>query len=147
MLALSLTRTPIRYMDFETFAPAVPRLQGMKPCEPIPIQWSVHRQNEWQGFLTHSEFLASEDTDPRSRFLESLYQTTSNARRVVVYGSYENTQLSNLSRWFPEHAPAISNIQQRLVDLLPIVRRNVYSRLFGGSYSIKNVLTTTIPLA
>ena len=64
---------------------------------------------------------------------------------IVVYGSYENTQLSNLCRWFPDHVAAIGNIQQRLVDLLPIVRRNVYSRLFCGSYSIKNVLPVLVP--
>jgi hypothetical protein len=141
---LSVLKFPICYMDFETIAPAVPRLRGMKPYEPIPIQWSVHRQDEWRR-LTHSEFLSPDEADPRTRFLESLYQATSDARSIVVYGSYENTQLSNLCRWLPEHAAAIGHIQQRLIDLLPIVRRNVYSRLFGGSYSIKNVLPVLVP--
>lgn len=141
---LSLLKSPICYMDFETIAPAVPRFQGMKPYEPIPIQWSVHREDEWQR-LTHSEFLAPDDTDPRTRFLESLYRATSDARNIVVYGSYENTQLSNLCRWFPEHGAAIKHVQQRLIDLLPIVRRNIYSPLFCGSYSIKNVLPVLLP--
>lgn len=141
---LSVLTLPICYVDFETIAPAVPRFQGMKPYEPIPIQWSVHRQDEWRR-LTHSEFLAPDEADPRIRFLESLYQATSNTRSIVVYGAYENTQLSNLCRWFPAHAAAIGGIQQRLIDLLPIVRRNVFSRLFGGSYSIKNVLPVLVP--
>lgn len=142
---LSVLKFPICYVDFETVSPAVPRLQAMKPYEPIPIQWSVHHQNQWRGFLTHSEFLAADSADPRTSFLESLYQATLAARSIVVYGSYENTQLSNLARWFPAHAAAIRDIQQRLVDLLPIVRRNTYSRLFGGSYSIKNVLPVLVP--
>ncbi len=141
---LSALKFPICYMDFETIAPAVPRFRGMKPYEPIPIQWSAHYQDELRR-LTHSEFLAPDASDPRIRFLESLYQATLDARSIVVYGSYENTQLSNLCRWFPEHASAIGSIQQRLVDLLPIVRRNVYSPLFGGSYSIKNVLPVLVP--
>jgi hypothetical protein len=142
---LAALKFPICYMDFETIAPAVPRFQGMKPYEPIPIQWSVHRQNEWRGLLQHSEFLAPDNADPRTRFWQSLHQATSDARTVVVYGSYENTQLSNLCRWFPEYASAVGNIQQRLVDLLPIVRRNIYSPLFCGSYSIKNVLLVLVP--
>jgi uncharacterized protein DUF2779 len=142
---LSVLKLPVSYMDFETIAPAVPRFRGMKPYEPIPMQWSVHRQNEWRGFLTHTEFLAADTADPRIRFLESLYQATLDARSIVVYGSYENTQLSNLCRWFPSHATAIGSIQERLVDLLPIVRRNVYSPQFGGSYSIKNVLPVLVP--
>jgi len=143
--ALSELKFPICYVDFETIAPAVPIFQGMKPYEPIPIQWSVHRQNEYQGYLAHSEFLAPDGSDPRIRFLESLYQATSDARTVVVYGSYENTQLSNLCRWFPEQATAIGSIQQKLVDLLLIVRQNIYSPLFCGSYSIKNVLPVLVP--
>ena len=142
---LSALKFPICYLDFETIAPAVPRIQGMKPYEPIPIQWSVHRQNECRGLLTHTEFLAPDGADPRILFLDSLCQSTSDARSVIVYGSYEHTQLSNLCRWFPEYASAIRNIQQRLVDLLPIVRRNVFSPLFRGSYSIKNVLPVLVP--
>lgn len=141
---LSVLRFPICYMDFETIAPAVPRFQGMKPYQPIPIQWSVHRQDE-SGRLSHSEFLAADTADPRIRFLESLYQATLDAPSIVVYGSYENTQLSNLSRWFPAHVARIGSIQQRLIDLLPIVRRNVYTPLFCGSYSIKNVLPVLVP--
>jgi Domain of unknown function(DUF2779) len=87
---LSVLKFPTCYMDFETIAPAVPRFQGMKPYEPIPIQWSVHHQSEYEGFLTHSEFLARDSADPRIRFLESLYQATLAARSIVVYGSYEN---------------------------------------------------------
>jgi len=64
---------------------------------------------------------------------------------ITEDGSYENTQLSNLCRWFPEYDPQICSMQKKLVDLLRIVRENVYSPLFFGSYSIKRVLPVLVP--
>lgn len=142
---LAAVKYPVCFMDFETVAPAVPRLVGMKPYEPIPIQWSVHRQARQGGMLEHSAFLAPDADDPRRVFIESVCQAVAGAASIVVFGSYENTQLSNLSRWLPERALQISSIQTRLVDLSSIIRGNVYSPEFRGSYSIKNVLPALVP--
>jgi hypothetical protein len=132
-------------MDFETVAPAVPRLRGMKPYEPIPIQWSLHRQAHEGGTLEHSAFLAPDRDDPRRVFIESLSKAVADARNIVVYGDFENTQLSNLARCLPEYTPTINSIQQKLVNLLPIIRESVYSLKFRGSYSIKRVLPALVP--
>ncbi len=142
---LAAIKYPLCFMDFETVAPAVPRFRGMKPYEPIPIQWSVHRQAHERGMLEHSAFLSPHTDDPRRAFVESLCKAVACARSIVVYGSYENTQLSNLSRLLPEYAATISSIQSRLVNLLSIIRENVYSPAFEGSYSIKRVLPALVP--
>jgi len=141
---LASIKYPVAFTDFETLAPAVPRFRGMKPYEPIPIQWSVHLQGHEDGGLEHNEFLAPDGHDPRRLFLESLSGAVGSARSIVVYGSYETTQLANLSRWLPEFASTISSIKSRLVDLQPIIRRNVYSPAFLGSYSIKRVLPVLV---
>ena len=62
---LAALRYPICFVDFETVAPAVPRFIGMKPYEPIPIQWSAHRQASAGGILEHSAFLSTDSEDPR----------------------------------------------------------------------------------
>ena len=142
---LDAVKYPVCFMDFETVAEAVPRFSGMRPYEPIPVQWSVHRQEHECGMLEHSAFLSPDRDDPRRAFVESLSRALEGARSIVVYGSYENTQLSNLLRWLPEYAPKISSIQSRLVDLLSIIRESVYSPAFGGSYSIKRVLPALAP--
>jgi Domain of unknown function(DUF2779) len=142
---LAAVKYPVCFMDFETVAPAVPTFAGMKPYEPIPVQWSVHRQEHECGRLEHSAFLSPDRDDPRRVFIESLSKVVAGARSIVVYGSYEKAQLSNLSRWLPEYAPKISSIQSRLVDLLSIIRENVYSSAFEGSYSIKRVLPALVP--
>jgi hypothetical protein len=95
--------------------------------------------------LEHCAFLSPERDDPRLRFIESLVAAVAGARSIVVYGSYEDTQLSNLSRWLPEYASKINSIRSRLLDLLSIIRRNVYSPAFLGSYSIKRVLPALVP--
>ena len=136
---------PVCFMDFETVAPAVPRLVGMKPYEPIPIQWSVHRQAHEHGMLEHSAFLSPDCGDPRPVFIESLSKAVAGARTIVSYGQYEHTLLTNLARWLPEYAPKISSIQSKLVNLLSIVRDNLYSPAFLGSYSIKRVLPALVP--
>jgi len=142
---LAAVQYPACFVDFETVAPAVPRFGGMKPYEPIPVQWSVHCQEHEGGMLEHCAFLSPERDDPRLRFIESLVAAVAGARSIVVYGSYEDTQLSNLSRWLPEYASEINSIRSRLLDLLSIIRRNVYSPAFLGSYSIKRVLPALVP--
>jgi hypothetical protein len=143
---LAAIKYPVCFIDFESVSPAVPKFRGMKPYEPIPIQWSVHRQAHQEGVLQHNAFLSPNATeDPRRPFVESLSKAVSGASSIVVYGSYENTQLSNLCRWFPEYDPQICSMQKKLVDLLRIVRENVYSPLFFGSYSIKRVLPVLVP--
>jgi hypothetical protein len=39
----------------------------------------------------------------------------------------------------------IGEIQTKLFDLLPVIRRNVYHPAFAGSYSLKQVLPALLP--
>jgi predicted RecB family nuclease len=137
---------PLAFMDFETLYPALPRYAGMRPYDHIPFQWSVHRQKSPEAQLEHFEFLATDNSDPRSKFIGSLYQVLKGRGHIVVYNQgFESNRLSELASWLPEYAGQISQIQSRLWDLLPIVRRNVYHPEFRGSYSIKDVLPALVP--
>ena len=40
--ALSQIEKPVRYLDFETFQPAVPRLRGTRCYDQVPFMFSVH---------------------------------------------------------------------------------------------------------
>jgi hypothetical protein len=43
---------------------------------------------------------------------------------IVVYNeTFESLRLDELAAWFPEFAERIKNIQDRLWDLLPAVRK------------------------
>ena len=137
---------PLAFMDFETLYPALPRYAGMRPYDHVPFQWSVYRQESPEAQLEHFEFLATDNSDPRSQFTESLCRVLKGKGHIVVYNEgFESKRLSELASWLSEYAGQISQIQHRLWDLLPIVRRNVYHPEFRGSYSIKDVLPALVP--
>jgi hypothetical protein len=131
------------YLDFETFNPAIPLYPGGRPYERQPAQWSLHRRDG--GVLTHTEFLAKLSTDPAREFTESLLSATSFEGPVFVYSPFERSVLSDLTRRVPEHREAISALQARLIDLLPVVRTYVDHPQFYGSNSIKAVAPVFSP--
>jgi hypothetical protein len=137
--ALTHLGPPSFYMDFETFSPALPVYPGTSPYERIPFQWSVH-QDDGQGALRHSEFLAAGDLDPRREFAETLLSTLEGtAWPIIVYSSFESTALRDLAALFPDLAYRFAAIIDRLADLLPIIRKHVSHPAFLGSCSIKDV--------
>ena len=136
---------PLRFVDFETINPCVPRFAGMRPYDQLPFQFSVHSQKERGATLEHHEFLATDASDPRREFFSSLCPVLGNSGSIVVYSSFESQRLLELAAWLPEHAERINAIQARLFDLLPVVREHVYHPAFAGSYSIKSVLPALVP--
>ncbi|HVN78930.1 MAG TPA: DUF2779 domain-containing protein [Terriglobia bacterium] len=137
---------PLHFMDFETWYPALPRHAGMRPYDHIPFQWSVHIQKRPGGRLEHHQFLAEGKHDPRPAFIKSLTGVLKDKGHIVVYNkSFESGRLDDLARWLPDYQGLIKNIRDRLWDLLPVIRGNLYHPKFQGSYSIKSVLPALIP--
>ncbi len=137
---------PLYYMDFETVNPAIPRFAGMRPYDLIPFQWSVHLQREPSAVPEHFEFLATDKSDPRRTFISALCDSLGNRGSIVVYfQQFESQRLCDLALWLPEFSKRIKKIQDRLWDLLPIIRNHGYHPAFGGSYSLKSVLPALVP--
>jgi predicted RecB family nuclease len=137
---------PLRFVDFETINPCVPRFAGMRPYDHLPFQWSVHVQRKPGAAPEHFEFLAPDASDPRREFTTSLCVPLGESGSIVVYNAaFESQRLSELAAWLPEFAKRIKNIQSRLWDLLPLIRQNCYHPKFAGSYSLKAVLPALVP--
>jgi hypothetical protein len=136
---------PLRFIDFETINPCVPRFAGMRPYDQLPFQWSIHVQREPGAEVEHYEFVAADANDPRRDFITSLCAALGESGSIVVYSSFESQRLSELASWFPEFAHRIGAIQARLFDLLPVVREQTYHPAYAGSYSIKSVLPALVP--
>ena len=107
----------------------------------MPFQWSLHGVDS-EGTVSHQEFLAESDLDPRRRFAETFRATK---WPIVVYSSYEKTQLRQLGAIFPDLARPIAGIVRRLSDLLPVVRGGLYHPRFEFSSSIKSVAPALCP--
>lgn len=130
---------PALYLDFEAFAPTIPLYAGTRPFQTIPFQWSLHRLDA-DGTLSHLEFLADGAADPRRDFAESLIRAVGpEPTPIIVYSSYEQTQLKTLAERFDDLKAPIEAIIARLRDLLPVVRGAIYHPGFNFSYSIKTV--------
>jgi hypothetical protein len=136
---------PVHFMDFETLGLALPRFAGTRPYDQLPFQWSLHIQRKPGGAVEHYEFLADNEGDPRPLFLKSLCQEIDRKGSIVVYSNFESGCLKSLAQWLPKYRDEITNIQDRLWDLLPVMRAHVYHSAFCGSFSLKSVLPALVP--
>lgn len=105
---------------------ATPIWAGTRPYQQVPFPWSCHVESH-TGTLQHVEWLAAGQDDPRSAFIESLLATIGPRGSVVVWNaSFECSRLQEMAEAFPEHAAALHNIIDCVVDLLVIARDHYY---------------------
>lgn len=133
---------PIHYLDFETFQTAVPLIEGTRPYQQVPFQWSLHIQDSPGATPTHSGWLWDGGGDPRRLMLEGLERDIGETGSVVAYNaSFEKARLRESAEAFPEHAEWVAGVGARVVDLLvPFRSFSVYHPAQHGSASIKAVL-------
>jgi len=141
---LNAVQYPVHHLDFETVMLAVPRFLETRPYQALPVQWSNHIEQA-TGELRHEDFLHKDVSDPRKVLAESLLESLGDRGSICVYSPYERSILEGLADAFPSLKPALSRIVGRLWDLFPIIRDHYYHPAFGGSYSIKSVLSAMVP--
>lgn len=135
---------PRYYLDFETIQFAVPIWEGTSPYKPLPFQWSCHIELA-SGELQHEEYLDTSGNAPMRTCAESLIEVIGEEGPIFAYGNYEKTVLNALIARYSDLAEDLHKLTERLVDLLPILRRTYYHPAMRGSWSIKNVLPTIAP--
>lgn len=136
---------PVHFLDFETFSPPLPLYVGTRPYQVIPFQWSDHILERNEN-LSHEEFLYDGAGDPRKAFTTSLLNVLGSEGSIVVYSSFEATRIRELADAFPELANELLFLEEdRIVDLLKLIRRYCYHPEFHGSFSIKSVLPALVP--
>jgi hypothetical protein len=138
---------PIFHLDFETINPPIPPWDGLSPYNQIPFQYSLHLQVEPGAEPVHSGFLAEAGVDPRREFLDSLLPATEGTGSILAYYvSFERGVMKALAEQFPEHADAIEQRIERLVDLRdPFGKQWLHAPAMGGSTSLKAVLPALVP--
>ena len=144
---LSSISSPVYYMDFETFMPAIPMFNGTRPYQQIPFQYSLHYQKTPGGNVEHDEFLADAEGDPREPFIKKLLKDTKEPGVILVYNkAFEITRMKELAADFPKYAKETEERIERIVDLmLPFQKKYYYTPDMLGSYSIKLVLPALVP--
>ena len=116
--ALARLAPPVRHLDFETFAPAIPRFAGTRPYDPNPFLFSVHTERDGSPPL-HVNHLHQRDDDPRPELAERLIGALGREGAICTYSGYERQVLRALADALPGRAPALRAVEARLFDLLP----------------------------
>ena len=139
---LKTLKYPLYFMDFETYATAIPLYNGLRPYQPIPFQFSVHLIEKHGEKAKHFSFIAEGSGDPRKKFIEELKKVLGKKGTILVYfQSFEKGRLEELGNMFPKHKKWIKSIFERIVDLIvPFKNFYYYNSAQEGSASIKDVL-------
>ena len=136
---------PIAFLDFETILPAIPVWRGCRPYDQIPVQFSCHSFDS-NGSLIHHDHLMEGPDDTREELAEKLIDFLKNAGTILAYSaSFEKRCLNALAEAFTHLSGEIEEITAKIEDLLPLVRSYVYHPDFGGSFSLKNILSPLVP--
>jgi hypothetical protein len=143
--ALEPFQSPMAFLDFETVSLAIPVWNGCTPWEQVPVQFSCHLE-ERTGGLVHQAWLADGRGDPREPLAHALIEACRDARAVVAYyASFERGCIERLAAALPHLADPLLAINDKLVDLHPVVRDHVYHPRFDGSFSLKPVTRAMLP--
>jgi len=143
--ALDSLEWPIGYLDFETLMTAVPLYPDVAPHEQIVTQYSLHVEASAGSELSHREYLADHQQDCRDELATRLIRDTTECRSIVVYSSFEKTQIRGLASLLPTYATELAGLEAKLFDLEPVMRRGLVHPDFGGRSSIKVVLPVVAP--
>lgn len=137
---------PLYFLDFETILPAIPLFDNCKPFQQVVFQYSLHVQKEKESNLSHYEYLAPSDIDPREAFIEKLIEDCGSKGDVIVYNiSFERGRLNELISIYPKYKEQLNNIISRMKDLMiPFQKKWFYTPEMKGSYSIKYVLPALV---
>ncbi len=132
------------FLDFETVGPAIPVWPGLAPWGSVPAQFSYHEESP-DGKITHKEWLADGPDDPRPALARALVDACAGADKIAMYTTFEVGCIRKLREGVPELDGPLQEIEEKLIDLRPVVLDHVYHPDFGGSFSIKDILTPLVP--
>ena len=143
---LGAAEYPLHFLDFETLQQAVPQLQGLRPYQQIPFQYSLHILHR-DGELLHREFLAEGTADPRAALATQLLADMASEGSIVAFSqSTEISAIHSLAGVCDAQAPLLRAMTPRFIDLLTPFRELMYYHPdFHGNFSIKSVLPAMFP--
>lgn len=144
---LAQLQYPLYFLDFETIGYAIPEYDGTRPYQHLPFQYSLHVKRKPNSKLEHYEFLFDKKENPSRILAENLTQHIGSEGSVVVYyASFEGSRLNEMISSYPDLAPQLKSIYDRLWDLqIPFAKKWYCDPAFNGSASIKNVLPVLVP--
>jgi len=139
---LSEIKYPISFIDYETFASAIPRFVGYSPFNQIPFQFSLHVLEKDSSEPIHQEFIFTESTNPDIHFIDALQKYLPAQGSIIVWNkSFEMGINKKLGERNPLSAKYLADVNNRVIDLEdPFKEQFVVHPKFKGKTSIKYIL-------
>jgi len=138
---------PLHFIDYETYAPALPRFDRFSAYDHIPLQYSVHILGSPGEQPIHCDFLHSGRDDPTASFLRSLEQRVSSFGSIIVWNkSFESHVNDRIAYRVPDARNYLAEVSGRMYDLKDIFAKQYFvHRDLLGKVSIKSVLPILAP--
>lgn len=142
--SISILKFPLHFIDYETYASAVPKIDGVGPHQHVVFQVSIHTMQE-DGSIEHHEYLADQLELPK-KLIEYMQSVTGDTGTYISWrASFEKTQNKAMTKWFPQYAEYLNNMSIRMYDIEDIFKKDYMDYRFHGSSSIKKVLPVICP--
>jgi len=144
---LKSLRYPLYFLDYETFAGALPAFDGLRPYQNVPFQYSLHILDKPGGQLRAEGYLHKEKSNPVEPLSQSLMSHIGPKGTVLAWhASFETGKNEDMGDMMPEFRKFYSDVNGRVIDLEePFAEGQYVHKDFLGHSSIKNVLPVLIP--
>ena len=138
---------PIYFLDYETYASAVPIFDGYRPYQNIVFQYSLHIQKSADSKLEHFSFLADKLTDPTKEMAETLKKLIGKKGTPIAWNmGFEQNCNNGMAERSKEFRDFFADINSRMYDLMSVFKKGLYiHKDFCGSASLKKVLPVLVP--
>ncbi len=137
---------PLYFLDYETYATALPLFPGYKPYQHIVFQYSLHIKDR-DGELRHHELLLTGEEDPGSTLAADLLEKAGEEGSILVWNKgFEMGKNKEMAERYPSCREGLLRLNERVYDLMEIFSKGLYvDPGFKGSASLKAVLPVFIP--
>ena len=140
---LDQIKTPVYFLDYETYSPAIPEVIGSGPHWQLPFLFALSRLDDPESRKSIDtvkliQTMSREGLEDLATEIENLI---SNSGSVIVWHeSFERMVNNNLGKVLPHKADLFADINSRLFDLETIFSRQLYiDGAFRGKTSVKNI--------
>ena len=138
---------PLYFLDYESYASALPLFDGFSPYNQMPFQFSLHVLDSLDAQLVHHEYLHTRLVDPSHYIIKKLEEFIQGPGSIIVWNkSFEQGIHKNLSYRHPEQQEFLEDLNNRMYDLADVFTKQLYVHPeFKGKTSIKKVLPALVP--
>jgi len=141
---LSNLKYPLHFVDYETYASAVPKVDGMSPHKHLVFQVSIHTLQK-SGDLKHFEWLGKKMELPID-MLNQMQEFTGVTGTFISWNApFEISRNKDMINWLPQFTSYLTYMNSNMFDLMNIFKEDYVDYRFHGSTSIKKVLPVLCP--